>query len=162
VPKLEGVPFRKVDQQLDKLRCPREIAHQDGDRGSRVGQRKTQRIGVIDNLGLSDAGLGSSQGLIGKTLNPEYTRKVRKGADALIQAEADSMRSVKRGNVAVEHPLDVGSRIGLIAKKMQRNADDPITGHGACRIAPALGKLPEPLGDGEGGRVAAGTHAGKP
>src|SRR6266850_4757510 len=107
---------------------------------------------MIDRQRVLDCTRGDLRRLIGKALQPQDPGVKAARRSPLVELEADLVGPIDRSGVAIQHALDVRSRIALVSQNVQGRTDHSIADEeigrisGSCRVlTKAFGKLEGPL-----------------
>jgi hypothetical protein len=127
LPHIRALPCRVIDQHL-RAPCGRgQIARVERHRARRLGQRVAQRQRVWDGQSVADSAIDGSHGLVGKSLQPQDSGQRDTGRQALVELKAHDVRAIRRGDIAIEHTIDVPARPGLLSNEVERCAQHSIT-----------------------------------
>src|ERR1700722_10816924 len=101
---------------------------------------------MIDGTSILNASSSEVQRLIGKTLQPQYSREGKPRDNLLIELKTDDVRTSNRGDVLIEQAVEVVPRTGLVAQVMQRGSLHALAYEGIGRVRLTLGHLRKAIG----------------
>ncbi len=124
VPSLQRVPGGKIHERLYVLLRQGQIADEKRDRTSCLKHGIGQRQRVIAGASVGYEAFDATHGLVGKSLQPEYSGVIPMRQQPLVELKPDDVRPA--GDLATRHALDAPPRAFQVAQDKQRNADQTV------------------------------------